>query len=236
MNLQLCAPYAPCIYHCPFCVARGHKHKYNFQNLYEENKKEYIDNLLKILEYNEFNSIVITGECDPTQWKNWINLVTFIITKAKQDACIELQTHNFNISPSILKEINVLAYSLTNLKDYLNSWRYLKPESITTRGVIILNKEFECLNKDNFSSMGFDQITFKQLNYGEDENINKWIDKNRVNDLSQFYDIMNAWNGSKTSIRVDETCQDATDRYVIFRSDGKLYDSWENNIPIKIKN
>ena len=36
-------------------------------------------------------------------------------------------------------------------------------------------------------------------------------------------------NGSKFSIRLDTTCQNATGRYLIFRSDGMVYDSWESD-------
>lgn len=32
-NLQVCLPYQPCVYRCPMCVARGHKHEYKFENL-----------------------------------------------------------------------------------------------------------------------------------------------------------------------------------------------------------
>lgn len=36
MNLQVCAPHQECVYNCPFCVARGHKHKYHFKDIYVE--------------------------------------------------------------------------------------------------------------------------------------------------------------------------------------------------------
>lgn len=34
MNLQVCAPHQECVYNCSFCVARGHKHKYQFKDIY----------------------------------------------------------------------------------------------------------------------------------------------------------------------------------------------------------
>ena len=42
MNIQISAPYQPCVYHCPFCVARGHKHEYKFDNLYGRDEEAYI--------------------------------------------------------------------------------------------------------------------------------------------------------------------------------------------------
>ena len=83
--------------------------------------------------------------------------------------------------------------------------------------------------------MGFDQITFKALNQTESESTNKWIEKYGAKDLSNFYEIMNSRNGSSVSIRVDTTCQKAEGRYYVFRSDGRVYGSWESATPISIK-
>ena len=45
----------------------------------------------------------------------------------------------------------------------------------------------------------------------------------------EIKDIVISRNGSKFSIRLDTTCQNATGRYLIFRSDGMVYDSWETD-------
>ena len=53
MNLQVCLPYQPCWFNCPMCVARGHKHKYIFDNLYASDKKKYLKALKKAEETDE---------------------------------------------------------------------------------------------------------------------------------------------------------------------------------------
>lgn len=236
MNIQISAPYQPCVYHCPFCVARGHKHEYKFDDLYGRDKKDYF-NALKSTLYDYYNkngkfpTVIITGECDPSQNMRWAKKVA--------DVChglgckVEFQTHNLSLKESEIPcGIDVLNYSVTNAREYLSAWRYVKPNWCVTRMVMILTDEFEFLNKDNFSPMGFNQITFKALNYGEDEATNKWIEGHKPHKLAPFYEIMESRNGSSLSVRVDETCQQAENRYYVFRSDGKLYDSWEAAEPI----
>lgn len=175
MNIQISASYQPCAYHCPFCVARGHKHGYKFDNLYGRDEEAYID---------------------------------------------------------IPRAIDVLSYSITDAREYLSAWRYTKPNWCINRMVMILRDGFEFLNKDNFSPMGFDQITFKALNYGENDSINNWIDEHTPASIDNFYEIMESRNGSTLSVRVDTTCQKAEGRYYVFRSDGYVYDSWEATVPL----
>ena len=71
--------------------------------------------------------------------------------------------------------VDVVSYSITNAREYLSSWQCINNYhgNATSRMVIILTKELNFLNKNNFCRMGFDQVTFKSLNYGEDEKINK---------------------------------------------------------------
>lgn len=47
MNLQVCAPHQECVYNCPFCVARGHKHKYQFKDIYNDGLNQDYFNALK---------------------------------------------------------------------------------------------------------------------------------------------------------------------------------------------
>jgi hypothetical protein len=96
--------------------------------------------------------------------------------------------------------------------------------------VIFLTEEFEFLNVNNFNTMGFDQITFKTLQHGEDAGVNAWIDSNKMSEegLAEIRKIVDKYNSHETcSVRLDTSCQDATNRYEIFRSDGEVYDSWE---------
>lgn len=146
---------------------------------------------------------------------------------------VEFQTHNLSLKErDIPHSIKVLSYSITNPREYLSAWRYTKPTWCTNRMVMILRDGFEFLNKDNFSPMGFDQVTFKALNEGEDDKINAWIANHRPGNIDNFYEIMESRNGSTLSVRVDTTCQHAEGRYYVFRSDGKVYESWEAAEPI----
>lgn len=227
MNLQICVPYQKCVFNCPMCVAKGHKHNYDFKNLYIEDKEEYGNKLRYINNNSEcFENVIITGECDPTQN---MGFVKYVINQLKydDDIKIELQTHNYNVNVNELDGLDVLSYSITDSKAYLRSYKFPRLKDKINRIVILLTKEFEFLNKNNFDPMGFDQVTFKTLQHGEDEEINKWIDTNKLEDLSNIYEIINEYNGTNTSVRIDTSCQNAKGRYKILRSDGNLYSSWE---------
>lgn len=226
MNLQICVPYQKCVFNCPMCVAKGHKHNYDFKNLYIEDEEEY-GNKLRYFNDNQFESVIITGECDPTQNMQFVKYVINLIKLWHEDKKIELQTHNYNININELEGLDVLSYSITDSKAYLRSYKFPRLKNKTNRIVILLTKEFAFLNKNNFDAMGFDQVTFKTLQYGEDEQINKWIDENKLEDLSNIYGIVNEYNGTNVSVRIDTSCQKATGRYQILRSDGNFYNSWE---------
>ena len=236
MNIQISAPYQPCVYHCPFCVARGHKHGYKFDNLYGTNEEVYFSRLRNFLtNYNlktgTYPTVIVTGECDPSQDMRW---ATKVANECSDLGCkVEFQTHNLSLKErDIPHSIKVLSYSITNPREYLSAWRYTKPTWCINRMVMILRDGFEFLNKDNFSPMGFDQVTFKALNEGEDDKINAWIANHRPGNIDNFYEIMESRNGSTLSVRVDTTCQQAEGRYYVFRSDGKVYESWEAAEPI----
>ena len=242
MNLQISAPYQPCVYHCPFCVARGHKHEYKFDNLYGTDEKLYFSRLHNFLidyslKTDVLPTVIITGECDPSQNMKW---ATRVANECSDLGCkVEFQTPNLSLKESdIPRAIDVLSYSITSVREYLSAWRYVKPDWCINRMVMILRDGFEFLNKDNFSPMGFDQITFKALNHGESDNINNWIDEHTPASIDNFYEIMESRNGSTLSVRVDTTCQQAEGRYFVFRSDGNIYDSWEavNPKSAKMKN
>lgn len=236
MNIQISAPYQPCVYHCPFCVARGHKHGYKFDDLYSTDEQRYFKKLRDFLiEYSKkidgYPTVIITGECDPSQNMRW---ATKVANECHDLNCkVEFQTHNLSLKETeIPRAINVLSYSITNVREYLSAWRYVKPKWCVNRMVLILRDGFGFLNKDNFSPMGFDQVTFKALNEGEDDKINAWIANHRPGNINNFYEIMESRNGSTLSVRVDTTCQHAEGRYYVFRSDGKVYESWEAAEPI----
>jgi len=156
--------------------------------------------------------------------------ISSIIKTKEPKAKVELQTHNYHIDTNELQQIDVLSYSITNAKEYLRAYKFPKIQNGTNRLVILLTKEFAFLDKDNFNPMGFEQITFKVLQDSEDTSINKWIAENKLEDLTNIYDIVNTYNGSDVSVRIDTSCQTAKGRYQIFRSDAYIYENWETKL------
>jgi len=213
-----------------FVLQEGHKHGYFFDDLYGVDEDKYFKCLKNTIKLINSESVVITGECDPTQNLRWAKGVASVCREI--GAKVEIQTHNLNMCIDKLDFADVVSYSVTNVREYLSSWQCVNgyDGKSVSRMVIILNKDFEFLDKDNFCRMGFDQVTFKNLNYGEDDDINRWIDDHKISDtgLDKIRDIVSSRNGSKASVRLDLNCQDARGRYVVFRSDGYTYKDWES--------
>lgn len=229
MNLQICAPYQRCIYGCPFCVAMFHpQHNHQFDNMYKDDPILYQARLIRAIQELKPECVVITGECDPTQDLRWCYDVIRTVRQNFPEIRIEFQTHNLSLDEHTYpNDIDVLAYSITNAREYLSSWRCYKHPKAINRMVIITTTDFDFLNKDNFCAMGFNQITFKALNQTENYIINNWIKDHTPTNLNRFYEIVDSRNGSSVSMRVDTNCQQAEGRYYIYRSDGEVYKNWE---------
>ena len=225
MNLQVCVPYEKCPFKCPTCIANGRE---LFENLYDSDLRKYEDSLYKTIHNSKIDNCIITGNTEPTLNRHWLRDVLYIL-RNKQT---ELQTRNYNLKGYNLKYLNVLAYSITDVRSYLKSWNFRKIKGVN-RLVILLTKEFDFLTAENFNTMGFEQITFKVLQPTADETTNKYIEKNRMTDLTEIYRIIERFNGSNVSVRIDTNCQDSENRYRVFREDGKLYRSWESVEPIE---
>lgn len=242
MNLQVSVPYQKCVYSCDCCIARGHKNQNTFENLYKTNKKVWSAKLRDAIYDGEYAGVVITGECDPTQDMAYCEDVISIIDNFDPTPIVEFTTHNQKAANTLLasywgKKVDVVTLSVTNVREYLNAWRFPIRNAFFSpiyRMVILLTEEFEFLNVNNFNTMGFDQITFKTLQHGEDAGVNVWIDSNKMSEegLAEIRKIVDKYNSHETcSVRLDTSCQDATNRYEIFRSDGNVYDSWEAMAP-----
>jgi len=215
-------PYRKCPFNCPTCIANGRK---RFDNLYKEDEKKYIDTLKK--EAINYDGFVLTGDTDPTLNKNWLEDISKILYHYCNGGKIELQTRNYNLNNYDLTFIGVLSYSITNLSDYLKAWKFRKLSTGINRLVILLTKDFNILNVDTFNTMGFEQITFKVLHLSNDVETNEYIKTNRMEDYTNIYEIVKHYNGTNVSVRIDENCQDSENRYKIFRSNGKIYNNWE---------
>ena len=246
MNLQVSVPHQKCVYSCPCCIARGHKHQNTFENLYKTNKRKWSKKLHKTICEGEYASVILTGECDPTQDMTYCEDVISVIDSYNPTPTVEFTTHNQKAANTLLasywgKKVDVVTLSVTNVREYLNAWRFPIRNAFFSpiyRMVILLTEEFEFLNVNNFNTMGFDQITFKTLQHGEDAGVNAWIDSNKMSEegLFEIRKIVDKYNSHETcSVRLDTSCQDATNRYEIFRSDGNVYDSWEAMYPKRVK-
>lgn len=218
MNLQVCVPYEECPFKCPMCVANGRK---KFNNLYKSDRDRYLQKLdtLGTLDYDCF---IITGGTEPTLNKEWVEEAIVALGRN-----VELQTKNYNLKGYDLYGLNTLAYSITKPRELRDAWKYRKIDN-NNRLVILLTKDFNYLNVENFSTMGFNQITFKVLQLTADKKTNEWIEENRMTDLSNIYKIVDHYNGNDISVRLDSNCQDSHGRYEVFREDGKTYKSWED--------
>lgn len=96
MNLQVCAPHQECVYNCPFCVARGHKHKYHFKDIYKDGlNQDYFNALKRTIKTCNIDTVIITGECDPTQNMRWARKVAEVAKSC--GVRTEIQTHNLSI-------------------------------------------------------------------------------------------------------------------------------------------
>ena len=104
---------------------------------------------------------------------------------------------------------------------------------LKNRYVILLTDTYNDYSLNDILSIipkNVQQITFKTLYDSKGINkdvdlyiLNHKIDKLKLEKLRK--DILN-YDGN-LSIRLDENCMDAADRYKIFREDGCLYDNWE---------
>lgn len=239
MNLQVSVPYQKCVFKCPMCVAKNHKNQNTFNNLYTTDHREWQKKLEKVLEEGNYESVVLTGECDPTQDMRYCDDVISVIRNRRGiTPTIEFTTHNQKFENALSSvpnghKVDVVTLSVTNVREYLNAWRVPHKHAFfepTYRMVILLTKEFEFLTPNNFNTMGFDQITFKTLQYGEDGDINRWIYENKMSDehVEVIREIVEKFNSnSDCSVRLDTSCQTAEGRYEIFRCDGEVYNSWE---------
>lgn len=220
-SLQVLTPKRKCIYDCPFCISKTHKHNNDFDNLIENNFKEYKKRLKNILqEYKDLKNIVITGVNEPMQDKEIIKKIVKIIREERCDINIELQT-KFLKSDPIYESFDVIAFSISNF----NELKLIPNIRTTTRAVILLTNSFsdkkliEMIRKVNV-----DQITLKRLHdsNGFNPKIDNWIQNNKIKNIENLKKEISNYKGN-ISIRLDFDCMNAEDRYMVFREDGNLY-------------
>ena len=228
-SLQIVTPHLECIYKCPFCISKAHPYTSHFDNNYNHNFELWKDNLIKVLLDNkDLAYVVITGTNEPMQSPECVNDIINIVREFRPDISIEIQTRWYNKN-DIYKELDTTCYSISNAY-YLDK---IKPVGNNMRYVIILTDSFNGLTLDNYLSLipkEVNQITFKTLqnSSSHDTEIDGWIDEHRVDEetLKRLEQDVANYKGN-ISIRMDKTCMDATDRYMVFREDGYLYRDWD---------
>lgn len=228
-SLQVLTPHKKCIFNCPFCISKAHEHNNTFINNYELNYDLWKNNLIKTIKENkDLQYIVITGTNEPMQSSNCVKDIINIVRKTNKNIQIEIQTHYYKESDAYNK-LDVVAYSISNI----NIINKIKPIGNIIRYVFILTDSFNNYRLNEILDLvpkNVKQITFKCLqdSNGINKNVDNYIKKHKVdnNTLEKLKNDINNYNGD-LSIRIDEFCMDAEDRYKIFREDGKVYNNWE---------
>lgn len=228
-SLQVLTPHKKCIFNCPFCISKTHKHDNNFKNNYVLNHALWKNNLIKVINDNpDLKYVVITGTNEPMQSKECVKDIINIVKNTNKDIQVEIQTHYYK-QDNLYNLLDVVAYSISDV----NLLNRIKPMGKIIRYVLILTDSFDNYRLDNIINLipdSVSQITFKCLQ--NSKGVNKEVDeyilnhKININTLNTLKKDINNYNGN-LSIRLDEFCMDSENRYKIFREDGKLYNNWE---------
>lgn len=229
-SLQIVTPHMECIFNCPFCIAKGHKHDNVFVNNYKFNFDLWKNNLIKVINDNtDLKYVVITGTNEPMQSKECVSDIIDIVRSTNKDIQIELQTRYYK-QDDIYNKLDVVAYSISDIT-MLNR---IKPLGKIIRYVIILTNSFNNCSLNDILKLipkNVKQLTFKKLisTNGVNRDVDDYIINNSV-DLDTL-DILKKdvvlYDGD-LSIRMDLNCMDCEGRYKIFREDGYVYDNWDS--------
>lgn len=224
MNLQLVSPYKTCPFKCPFCCAVVDRDYPWKDNLYKTNKAKYFQRLLGAIADNDIQTVVITGDTEPTLFEDWLSECAGFIRAFFPSVKIELQTKNYNTK---VFDIDRIRYSIANPEDFYRAccankyncgkigFTYLLSCKLTAKDIT------KCRSFIS-EELGI-QHTVKVLQYSPTGNldIDTWI----KNNTSEIIDS-NRVSFKELGIWLDENCMDTEGRYIIFRIDGKVYKDW----------
>ena len=228
-SLQVVTPHLECIFNCPFCIAKGHKHNNTFKNNYELDFNTWKNSLIKTINDNtDLKYVVITGTNEPMQSKDCVKDIVDIVKKTRQDIQIEIQTHYYK-QDDIYNDIDVVAYSISDVR-LLDK---IKPMGKIQRYVLIMTDSYNGYTLNQILGLipsSVKQVTFKKLidTNGVNKEVDKYISAHSIdsNTLDKLITDVNNYKGN-LSIRMDLDCMDCEGRYKIFREDGNLYSNWE---------
>jgi organic radical activating enzyme len=228
-SLQVVTPHIDCIYNCPFCIAKTHKHDNKFINRYLDDHDYWKNNLIRVIENNhDLGYVVITGTNEPMQSIDCVRDIINIVRDTNPSIQLEIQTHYYKEN-DVYKDLDVVAYSIP----YYGLIKWIKPCGKINRYVILLTDTYNDYSLDDLLDVipkNVTQLTFKVLHdsNGVNKEVDEYIHKHRmdIDRLKLLKEEILKYKGNM-SIRFDEFCMDSNDRYKVFREDGELYDNWE---------
>ena len=163
------------------------------------------------------------------QSKACIKDIINIVRSVNKNIQIEIQTRYYG-QDEIFNMVDVVAYSISKPR-ILNK---IKPMGKIQRYVLILTDDFNNYKLNeilNLMPKSVNQLTFKLLEDSEGKNIefDNYIHSHRIDKstLEKLREDINNYKGN-ISIRLDENCMDSINRYMIFREDGNIYESWDD--------
>ena len=235
-SLQVLTPAGKCIFNCPFCIAKTHKHHNLFDNNYKDKKNIWEQNYINIIKTNtDLKTVVITGTNEPVQDLDYIKDVIKLTRQNRNDIKIELQTRYYK-KIDVFNDLDIVAYSISDYK-LLNIIDVVDKGS---RYVLILTNTFDNKSLDDILKVipnKVKQVTFKVLHDSKGVNpiIDEWIKNNKVleDTISNLKNGIENYHGNR-SIIFDENCMEAKNRYMVFREDGLLYKDFDSNKPVNI--
>ena len=104
MTIQIPVPYQKCWFKCPFCCARNNAHQQEFVNLHDIDIEAWKKFLIEAVPKG--STVVITGDCDPTQDPKYVKDVmeTLMHEYGENDWRAEFTTHNLVAEKTYFRE------------------------------------------------------------------------------------------------------------------------------------
>lgn len=228
-SLQVLTPHLKCIFDCPFCISKAHKHENVFYDNYTNNFELWKENLINVIKSNQdLKYVVITGTNEPMQSQECVKDIINIVRDTNKDIQIEIQTHYYR--PNIIYNmLDVVAYSISDFETI----EKIRPMGKIQRYVIILTDDFNNYSLDDIIKRlpkSVTQLTFKILqdSNGAIKDFDEYIATHRASEnfYNRLENDINNYHGD-LSIFFDKNCMDTSDRYKIYREDGKIYNDWD---------
>ncbi len=256
VNLQVSVPkFHTCVNSCPFCVVKTHI-KFDKHALNPIHWAEQLH--LYLTAHEGIERVIITGENEPLQQVEYV--IEAIKVAWRHKKIIEFITTGedfINYSKygkfgDVIELIDVLSLSTLGTPEldtkYMNrsgasffrvaSYFMARVPKAIVRYTIL---ETDLITYDDFLNIISDdpqmQFTFKQL-----QGDLPWIKEHSNKSLS--YELLKRFDWEQhgmfrivhwpdmADIYIDYDCQNSEGRYLIFRGDGKVYDSWDSLTPI----